>query len=263
MPYNLYPAIDETYNFPPEVRRALSVAPELRNSITPLSNSERDNLPPAELWNGRVIANTTTNRLERYNGPTSLWDPIASDHIYATPAERDASLPSPSDGDTCYVISVKQHQGYHSAAGWYPIGGAIPTALLKFGAITDLVLGTSGTRIAMEPSSKQIVGGFVWDSTNHLLKVPKGVYNVSGHVSFSGNSNPTNNYNAGIGTKNGNLFWGSTVHGTAGRSHVSSIITSTGEGDSATLSLWYFNTDNTMEIAESFLAIAWAGSYLP
>jgi hypothetical protein len=135
--------------------------------------------------------------------------------------------------------------------------------LLKFGAITDLVLGTSGTRIAMEPSSKQIVGGFVWDSTNHLLKVPKGVYNVSGHVSFSGNSNPTNNYNAGIGTKNGNLFWGSTVHGTAGRSHVSSIITSTGEGDSATLSLWYFNSDNAMTISESYVAIAWAGSYLP
>jgi microcystin-dependent protein len=78
MAYDLYPAVDETYNFPPEVRGALSKSVELRNTVIPMQTVTRNNLLPEELWDGRTIANTDSDHLERYDAGTSAWDPIAN-----------------------------------------------------------------------------------------------------------------------------------------------------------------------------------------
>jgi microcystin-dependent protein len=73
MPYNLFPAVDETYSFPPEVRAALATSLELRNTVIPMTTTLRNNLTGSELWDGRLILNTTTDRLNRYDLGSASW----------------------------------------------------------------------------------------------------------------------------------------------------------------------------------------------
>jgi microcystin-dependent protein len=68
MGYDLYPAVDEEYNFAPEVRAALATSTELRNQVVPMTETQRNNLAGDELWTGRLVLNTTTNRIDRYDG---------------------------------------------------------------------------------------------------------------------------------------------------------------------------------------------------
>jgi hypothetical protein len=78
MAYDLYPAVDENYDFPPEVRQALAESMELRNTVVPMTTTMRNNLMPIELWDGRLIANTTTDYLEKYDATGLIWNPIAN-----------------------------------------------------------------------------------------------------------------------------------------------------------------------------------------
>lgn len=73
MAYDLYPAVDETYNFPVEIRRALAASNELKHLVIPMTTTLRNNLTVGEKWDGRTIANTTTDRLERYDEGTAQW----------------------------------------------------------------------------------------------------------------------------------------------------------------------------------------------
>ena len=77
MAYDLYPAVDENHNFPPVVRQALAASTELRNTVLPLTTSQRDALSGAQLWDGRTILNTTTDRINRYDLGTTSWKPVA------------------------------------------------------------------------------------------------------------------------------------------------------------------------------------------
>ena len=77
MPYDLYPAVDPTYNFPPEVRGALAKSLDLRNTVIPMTTTQRNNLVGIDLWDGRLILNTTTDRINRYDLGTTTWYAIA------------------------------------------------------------------------------------------------------------------------------------------------------------------------------------------
>jgi hypothetical protein len=77
MAYNLYPAVDPSYNFPPEVRAALATSTELRNTVVPMTTTLRNNLTVGEKWDGRLILNTTTDRLERWDAGLAGWQQIA------------------------------------------------------------------------------------------------------------------------------------------------------------------------------------------
>lgn len=77
MAYDLFPAVDPQYNFPPEVRGALAKSLELRNTVLPMTTTARNNLVGAELWDGRLILNTTTDRINRYDLGTLTWLPVA------------------------------------------------------------------------------------------------------------------------------------------------------------------------------------------
>jgi len=79
MPYDRYPAVDENFLFPPEVREANGLAPEFRNQVVPLTQTQRNNLTGDDLWNGRLILNTTTNRIDRYDLASSTWIPMTSE----------------------------------------------------------------------------------------------------------------------------------------------------------------------------------------
>lgn len=78
MAYDLYPAIDANYQFPPEVRGALAESSELRNTVVPMTTTDRNNLTAPELWDGRLIVNTTTDRINRYDSGTAQWYEIAN-----------------------------------------------------------------------------------------------------------------------------------------------------------------------------------------
>lgn len=73
MPYDLYPAVTELYDFPPEIRIALARSLELRNTVVPMTTVLRNNLTAAEKWDGRLIVNTDTDHVERWDAGTSQW----------------------------------------------------------------------------------------------------------------------------------------------------------------------------------------------
>lgn len=73
MAYDRYPAVDEAYKFPPEVRAALATDAYLRNAVVPMTQTQRNNLTGTDLWDGRLIENTTTDRVNRYDAGTDTW----------------------------------------------------------------------------------------------------------------------------------------------------------------------------------------------
>lgn len=77
MAYDLYPAVDSNLLFPPAVRAANAASAEFRSQVVPMTTTARNNLTAPELWDGRVIANITTDRLERYDAGTTTWSPLA------------------------------------------------------------------------------------------------------------------------------------------------------------------------------------------
>lgn len=64
MTYNLFPAVDENFDFPEDVRIQLAKSPQLRNLVVPMTEEIRDGLTEEESWVGRTIYNTTANILE-------------------------------------------------------------------------------------------------------------------------------------------------------------------------------------------------------
>ena len=80
MTYNLYPAVDHlTYQFPQVVRNALAKSDELKYIVIPMSQANRNNLAGSELWNGRLVFNTTTNKINRYDSIGLTWHEIDKD----------------------------------------------------------------------------------------------------------------------------------------------------------------------------------------
>lgn len=77
MAYDLYPAVNEDYEFAPEVREANALTPEFRNQVPPMTETQRNNLTGDDLWNDRMVFNTTTSRVNRYNG--SAWVDLSSE----------------------------------------------------------------------------------------------------------------------------------------------------------------------------------------
>lgn len=55
--------------------KALAEWVDARPGVSPITTAARDALAGADLWDGRVIWNLTTARLERYNAGTTSWLP--------------------------------------------------------------------------------------------------------------------------------------------------------------------------------------------
>lgn len=73
MAYDRYPAVDENYLFPPEVREAQALSTEFRNQVVPLTQTQRNNLAGDELWDGRLVMNLTTRRIDMYDLSSGEW----------------------------------------------------------------------------------------------------------------------------------------------------------------------------------------------
>lgn len=68
MAFNLFPAVDDEFNFPPQIREQLAKSPELRFLVVPMTQAQRDNLTEDELWLGRTIFNLSFNTLQTWVG---------------------------------------------------------------------------------------------------------------------------------------------------------------------------------------------------
>jgi len=95
MTYELFAGINDDYEFPPEVRAALAASSELKYQTLALTTTQRNNLSGDDLWDGRVITNITTDRLNRYDAGLAEWVAVADEQdthpqIVANAAARDA-----------------------------------------------------------------------------------------------------------------------------------------------------------------------------
>lgn len=80
MAYDKFPAVDGvTYAFPPEVMEALEKSAKLKNVAIPMTQIDRNNLAGAELWDGRLVINTDTDRVNRYDLGSTSWKSLAED----------------------------------------------------------------------------------------------------------------------------------------------------------------------------------------
>lgn len=104
MPYDLLPGVDESFRFPPEVQKA--------NGVVALTTAQRDAIPAALLYTGRMIYNLTVNRYERYNGAS--WGSQLEDLLITS------GTPSPiaTSGSRGISTSAARADHAHAAPSW-------------------------------------------------------------------------------------------------------------------------------------------------
>jgi hypothetical protein len=148
MVYALYPAVDESYAFPPEVRGALAQSVELRNMVAPMTTAQRNALSGSNLWDGRIIANLDTDCLNQYRAATFTWE----NHITASSLSQEWSrvtgcvvtgaYAGPIESAASYIIPVTASYGPFNTS-LYDItdGGLILTSsgLYQFSVSVQLI----------------------------------------------------------------------------------------------------------------------------
>lgn len=84
----LFAGVDNNKNFPPKIREQLAKSNELKATIVPMSESEKDNLKLDELWHGRVIYNLNKKAIETWSSDTNSW-------ILSLNEDYEPPLPTP------------------------------------------------------------------------------------------------------------------------------------------------------------------------
>jgi hypothetical protein len=101
---------------------------------------------------------------------------------FANAAARDAAIPSPTAGQCCYLLDLKQGQTWDS--GWFPAWGKMPSGRAVWGAAGPATVGLA--RVASAPQTADARGGLVWDTTSNAFTIPvKGVYLIATRIYFS------------------------------------------------------------------------------
>lgn len=79
MAFDQFAAVDDDLQFPQSVREANAATLEFRNQVLPMTQTVRNNLTGDELWDGRLVYNLTTKRLNVYDLATDAWGPVSSE----------------------------------------------------------------------------------------------------------------------------------------------------------------------------------------
>lgn len=192
MGYTLFPAVDDaTYLFPSEIRQALAGSPELRNTVVPMTTTQRNNLSGAALWDGRVIYNSTTRRLNRYDAnatPTPVWTIVAELSDIPTvppiPVLTDllatTGLPAVESGSGSLGTSNKAARADHVHP--QSLVGVAP-----FGAVWDASI-IAGLGVSQASGLKYLNGQFILmnpQGTNCLRSTDAVTWAISGYPNIA------------------------------------------------------------------------------
>ena len=82
-----FAGLDETKNFPLEIREQLSKSYELNSTIKPMTKSERDNLKVEDRWPGRAIYNLNKKAIEIWHEDLNQWV-LSLDQEYIPPPPK-------------------------------------------------------------------------------------------------------------------------------------------------------------------------------
>lgn len=132
---------DENYIVPEEVRIELSKSEQLRNMVTPMTESVRDALTGIELWSGRTIYNLTIKAIETWNSSVGSW--IRNlDETYVPPVNEWESWTPVLE----YYADNTNLSSYYTAVGRSIIEGGLVTAKFKI-SFTGTLPATTEPRI--------------------------------------------------------------------------------------------------------------------
>jgi hypothetical protein len=162
MAYDKYPAVDgSTLLFPPSVRAA--------NSGTPMTTTQRNALAGAELWNGRLIYNTTLSRYQKYNGST-----------WITIAEADP-FTSNTPGKTGFTVSSEQSYWWQDGKRviWHynAVINAAVSATMVLNAPVNFARAPVGIGVYGKVTAFDTSAGFYYQGSV--------LYNAAGSVKFA------------------------------------------------------------------------------
>lgn len=187
MPYDLYPAVDENYNFPPEVRAALAKSVELRNQIVSMTTTQRNNLTAAEKWDGRFILNTDLDRIQRYDAGNNAWFTSAEQVdavVGMTEATRD-NLPAfeKFDGRLILNLTTDRINRYDSATTtWTAVTEESDLLDLLTDSEIPLPVTTKGSPGVIGTSAKAARADHVHPPAASGLVVSKGLFTTTSEL---------------------------------------------------------------------------------
>ena len=105
---------------------------------------------------------------------------------FATPAARDAAIPSPSTGDTVYVPSLQQLQSY-SGGAWTPIAGRMP-GFRSFLSNSQVTVATSTDLVLLGGFATSYYGGFAPHASGVYTVPYSGMYRIFGQFEWINNA---------------------------------------------------------------------------
>jgi hypothetical protein len=164
-----YPAATDANDVPADLQ-ALAQKNDDRPGISPLTTAARDALAGADLWDGRVIYNLTTSRLERYNAAVPAWQSAGiSDHGDLTGLADDDHPQYLLKTDNLLALTDKaaarENLGANTA---YEVTRALLSASSLDIALGAPTLGTVGSGSAtlhpawlLDPGATEVVAGMV------------------------------------------------------------------------------------------------------
>lgn len=113
-----------------DTMQALANVVDARPGVSPLTTAQRDALAGADLWDGRVIWNKTTARLERYILGTNTWVEAIASVVLDFGEVGDISASAPGDAAAAGATGEVADAGHRHAREAAPTAASLGAASL-------------------------------------------------------------------------------------------------------------------------------------
>jgi hypothetical protein len=187
-----YPVAGDNNNVPADIQ-ALATYVDARPGVSPLTTAQRDALAGVDLWNGRVIWNTTTGQLERYNGAT--WGAAAPGATFGAVGDIAASAVADTaaagaSGKVADASHRHAREGFGTVSASTSFGQAAANGTAVTEARSDHVHGTPAAPTPASIGALALTGGTVTGLVRHQaagsgsLEITAGDATHSPHLDF-------------------------------------------------------------------------------